>query len=147
VKRHPHLQPLSDDHHGALVLARRIGRAAEQRGAFAEAWQELQRRFDEEVEPHFRVEEQRLLPPLEAAGEQALVERTRGDHARLRTLVRAGPDPGIGAELAELLRRHVRFEERELFPRAESVLDPSVLEAVANAALAARTARDGARPR
>jgi len=33
VKRHPHLQPLSDDHHGALVLARRIGRAAEQRGA------------------------------------------------------------------------------------------------------------------
>ena len=29
MRRHPHLQPLSDDHHGALVLARRTLRMAD----------------------------------------------------------------------------------------------------------------------
>jgi hypothetical protein len=141
VKRHPHLRLLSDDHHAALVLARRTRRAAGRgagRGELAAMWQDVGRRFALELEPHFRVEEERLLPALEAAGEGALVERTRADHARLRALVRAEAAPEVAAEFAALLHRHVRFEERELFGRAEEVLAPSILEAVARAARAAR---------
>jgi hemerythrin-like domain-containing protein len=143
VKRHPYLQPLSDDHHGALVLARRIGLAAKQdpeRPALTSAWDDLQRRFARELEPHFRVEEERLLPQLEASGERALAARARADHARLRELARTEPDPVVAAQFADLLRRHVRFEERELFPRAERLLSLPVLEAAGRAALAAREA-------
>lgn len=143
MKRHPHLQPLSDDHHGALVLARRIGlatRQAAEQGALTQIWDGLRRRFARELEPHFRVEEALLFPQLEAAGERALVERAQADHARLRKLVHSEPDPVVAAEFAELLHRHVRFEERELFPRAESLLPISVLEALGRAALAAREA-------
>ena len=50
MRRHPHLRPLSDDHHGALVLARRIALAARQhpeRGPLSQAWDDLQRRYHE----------------------------------------------------------------------------------------------------
>ena len=143
MKRHPHLQPFSDDHHGALVLARRIGGVAkrdEEGEALREAWSDLRRHFTRELEPHFRVEEARLFPQLESAGESALVERARVDHATLRKLVRTEPTRAVAAQFAELLRSHVRFEERELFPRAEAVLSPSVLEAAGRAARAAREA-------
>ncbi len=143
MRRHPHLQPLSDDHHAALVLARRIGLAARQdpeRDALTKAWSGLRRRFARELEPHFRVEEEQLFPQLESRGEHALVERARADHARLRELVHTEPDPVVAAQFAELLHRHVRFEERELFPRAESLLPLPVLEAAGRAALAAREA-------
>ena len=143
MKRHPHLQALSDDHHRALVLARRIRLAAEQdreSEALTQAWDELGRRFARELEPHFRVEEERLFPQLEAAGEHALIEQAREDHARLRELVRAEPDPLVAAQFAERLHRHVRFEERVLFPRAESLLPLPTLEAAGQAAFAARKA-------
>jgi formiminotetrahydrofolate cyclodeaminase/hemerythrin-like domain-containing protein len=143
VRRHPHLQPLSDDHHSALVLARRTRLAAERcrdGGTLTKTWEDVTRRFASELEPHFRVEEERLFPQLESKGERPLVERARADHARLRELARAGPDLAATKEFAELLHRHVRFEERELFPRAESLLALPILEAAGRAAVAARKA-------
>jgi iron-sulfur cluster repair protein YtfE (RIC family) len=141
MKRHPSLQPLSDDHHGALVLARHVRRAAAQAGeALREAWPGLRRRFAGELEPHFVAEEQRLLPQLAAAGEGRFVERARADHARLRELVAGEPSAAAASEFASLLHDHVRFEERELFPRAERLLPADVLDAAGQAALAARGA-------
>ncbi|HEY8154832.1 MAG TPA: hemerythrin domain-containing protein [Myxococcota bacterium] len=139
MKRHPHLQPLSDDHHAALVLARRmrsLPEAAANPVDRAKAWEGARARFARELEPHFRVEEKWLFPPLAAAGEQALADRAVSDHRRLRELIASPPERAV--EFGEILHRHVRFEERELFPRAESVLDLATLEAAGRAALAAR---------
>ncbi len=141
MKRHPQLQPLSDDHHTALVLARRLRRVGSDAGDpadLAELWEGARASFARELAPHFRVEEERLFPPLAAAGENALVERALRDHRRLRELIASAPTPDQVIAFGELLHRHVRFEERELFPRAESVLDLAVLAAVGRAALAAR---------
>jgi hemerythrin-like domain-containing protein len=127
VRRHPLLQPLSDDHHRALVLARRTRRAAEASRdgkSLAKTWLDVRARFAAELEPHFRIEEAWLFPALEAAGEREVAARARSDHARLRELVQSEPDALTALELAELLRSHVRFEERELFPRAERLLTP-----------------------
>ncbi len=143
MKRHPHLEPLSDDHHRSLVLARRIRLAAREEPGhepLTQFWDEMRRLLASELEPHFRVEEEQLFPALEAAGEHALAERGRREHARLRELGGRAPDPAVAAELGELLHHHVRFEERELFPRAEAVLPDAVLEAAGKAALAAREA-------
>jgi hypothetical protein len=126
VKRHPYLQPLSDDHHRALVLARRMRRIAEgtaDPSTLAEAWREMTERFASELEPHFRIEERWLFPELEAAGERALCERALTDHARLRALVSGAPGPEAAGEFAQLVDGHVRFEERELFAAAERLLE------------------------
>jgi hypothetical protein len=149
VKRHPHFAPLSDDHHAALVLARhsrKTGEAAMGARDLDAAWQAIRRRFSAELEPHFLVEEELLLPPLASQGEAALVERTRTDHARLRELVAAHASPERMLAFGKLLHAHVRFEERELFARAEEVLSPSTLETVGRAAREARQGSACARP-
>jgi hypothetical protein len=128
VKRSDALRPLSDDHHRALVLARRAKRA------LAKTWPDVVAFFASDLEPHFQTEERWLFPLLDAAGELGLAERARADHARLRALVRAAAP---SAEFATALEEHVRFEERELFPVAERLLAlaETVRAACADAAL------------
>jgi len=124
MKRHPSLQPLSDDHHRALVLARRLRRdpGGSDAAGLAALEREVRREFETQLEPHFHIEESLLLPALEEKGEARLVERTLEDHARLRALVRGRWSEETARELGALLERHVRFEERILFPQAEALL-------------------------
>ncbi len=136
MKRDRRLRGLSSEHHQALVIARTLTeRAAEGRLDEAAArW--LADRFARELEPHFRVEEEVLLTALRAAGELELEARTRADHAFLRAgaaAAAAGSTEHLLA-FAERLFEHVRFEERELFPRSEAVLDDAVLDEVARRA-------------
>ncbi|GBG01230.1 hypothetical protein AZSI13_05570 [Azospira sp. I13] len=77
--------------------------------------------FATELEPHFQREEAELLPALLTVGESVLVSRTLAEHEVLRNLARrieAG-DRAALAPFAEALADHVRFEERELFERAQ----------------------------
>ena len=121
MRRDPRLRRLSAEHHHALVLARRA--PGETPG-----W--LRERFDRELAPHFDVEERLLLPAL---GDDPLAARTLADHRALREEVAAAErgDPGAPARFAGRLVAHVRFEERELFPRCEEILPAEVLDAVA----------------
>jgi len=123
------------------VLARRLQRVAGGAGdppELAKTWEGARASFAQELAPHFRVEEEWLFPPLAAAGESRLVERALEDHARLRDLIDSAPTIEIAIAFGERLHRHVRFEERELFPRAEALLGLPVLEAAGRAAVAAR---------
>jgi hemerythrin-like domain-containing protein len=132
MKRHPSLQPLSDDHHAALVLARRLRRLAlETAPSDVESLAgEVRETFGAELEPHFRVEEEWLFPALAQRGAPELVERAEEDHVRLRSLVGGAWKPGTAREIGVLLEKHVRFEERVLFPKAESLLSEEGLAAV-----------------
>jgi hypothetical protein len=132
MKRHPALQPLSDDHHGALVLARRLRRSSPRLTAsdVASLAGETRRQLEEELEPHFRVEEEHLLSVLEAHDAANLAARTAADHARLRSLIRGAWEPATAGEIGTLLERHVRFEEREMFPKLESILGDAELERI-----------------
>lgn len=136
MKRHPSLQPLSDDHHRALVLARRLRRESTgmDAGALARLAREVRQEFGAEIEPHFRVEERWMLPILEERGAGQLVARAAEEHARLRALVRGHWSEDTARTLGGLLEKHVRFEERVLFPEAESVLSDAELASVRDAA-------------
>lgn len=126
MKRHPQLQDLSREHHGALKLARAARQAAESNDAsqVAALAQRVARLFAVELEPHFCVEEQGILLQMAAAGERALVQRTLEEHAEMRRLVStlAVPDAATLLRFADLLAAHVRFEERDLFEAAQAVL-------------------------
>ena len=133
MQREPRLRGLSSDHHHALVLAQRLEKLADAGRADAEVARRLAERFDRDLEPHFAVEEELLLPGLDADGDDVLVARTRADHAFLRdcaTAARAGRTDEL-VPFARRLAEHVRFEERELFPRCEEILVDSLLDEVA----------------
>ena len=131
MKRDARLRGLSSEHHQALVLARMLVEH-ERTWALVDGVL-LGRRFDAELEPHFRIEDDVLLPALRLAGALQLVDRTAEDHAFLRRQVELARTGNEGAEraFATRLGDHVRFEERELFPACEALLPSGVLDEVA----------------
>lgn len=126
MKRHQQLQDLSREHHGALQLALHAKRAALSGDALriAASAAACVDAFATELDPHFVVEENGLLPALAAQGEGTLVQRTLAEHAELRQLIAklANPDAATLQRFSELLNAHVRFEERELFEVAQEHL-------------------------
>lgn len=127
MKRNPALQPLSREHHTALSLAKSCVRAA-QSGNFdlmSLACQRAIQAYADELEPHFHIEEARLLPLLFGnAAAKPLVNRTLADHQQLRDLIEAlRHNDAVALEnFGKCLSAHVRFEERELFPALEDFL-------------------------
>ena len=152
MKRELGLRDLSDDHHAALVLARRCKGAAAAASSVGAAalWQEVQGAFASQLEPHFQIEERHLLPALEAIGEARLAERIREDHAALRaSTASTAPAPDAIAAFGSRLESHVRFEEREVFGPTQGRLPAASLRAIADAWRATPRSRpaDGRAPR
>ncbi|HVO18177.1 MAG TPA: hemerythrin domain-containing protein [Anaeromyxobacter sp.] len=139
MRRSRQLKPLSSEHHHALLVAFQLRQALAGRAESAGAPRDLAglvalvRRFDEQVlKTHVRTEEDVLgayLPPED-------IRRLRAEHAELNRLVAGsrGPSPAEQraalAAFADLLERHVRWEERELFPYAEGHVDDATLAVI-----------------
>ena len=145
MKRTAELRGLSEDHHHGLALAQRAKRAAAGPAGHSteEAWADIERQFEAELEPHFGIEESLLAPALQGQGESELVSRLYEEHAALRECVgpSRGRSPADLLRFGELLERHIRFEERELFVVAEQRLGADALRAVAQACHARRVPR------
>lgn len=126
AKRTLALQPLSREHHTALTLAKACERAVQSRdeGLVSKTCQRVIRAFSDELEPHFRIEEQSLLPLLQSPENKPLELHTLEDHRRLRALLAGLRQNDVGTldSFGKLLSAHVRFEERELFPVLENLL-------------------------
>jgi len=126
MKRNPVLQPLSREHHSALVLAKACERAAQSADAAIVnlACRRAILAFENELDAHFRIEEESLLPLLKSTYSQALLQRTLKEHEQLRGLLiglQQNDAQALGS-FGKLLSAHVRFEERELFPVIEGLI-------------------------
>ena len=122
MKRHPALVDLSREHQMALQLGVEAKRAQTPQ-EIAAMIEKCSKAFNEHFEAHFQQEEKRLVPPLKAAQETALLERFEQDHAHLRALAALLPNWGVTelSAFSETMLAHVRFEERQLFPRYEAL--------------------------
>jgi hemerythrin-like domain-containing protein len=129
MKRSTALQQFSREHHTALSLAKVCERAVQSGDAeqMSAACQRAIQAFTNELEPHFQIEEQMLLPLLKSAEALKLSQRTLADHQQLRALLKElqQNNPDALDSFGNCLSAHVRFEERELFPALESVLNQS----------------------
>lgn len=131
MKRSPELAVLSREHHLALELALRLTRTSSTSVDALRA--EALAFWRSECSEHFRLEETVLLPAFadHAGAEDPDVVRIRHEHTDLRRrfaeLEHAPADSAALKALGERLAAHVRFEERTLFGRVESVLDPEEL--------------------
>jgi len=144
ARRHPSLVALSRDHHDALALAFRLHHPSPPGPATAVTPPSTPRGraaavldfFRAHLAGHFAAEEEALFPAVAArlapaAAEHALLGALIDDHRRMealrdeiaRALEARAPgedDAQLAAALqalADLLERHVRREERELFAR------------------------------
>lgn len=127
MKRSEALAPLSRDHHQGLFVALQLKRAdgssaAAARRAFLDFWEQAERH-------HFRVEEERLLPAFarHAEADHPAVVRVLVEHVDLRRRAQdlaaeEAMEPSGLSELGERLERHIRHEERVLFPLIEETV-------------------------
>lgn len=146
MKRHVALHPLSQHHHFALMEALFIRRALKEPAAgrkktLERVVRKFLRFWKKAGQQHFREEEEVLLPAWSKHGrldKEPLIMRLVADHAAIRAQIadleaalKAGqPVEELSAELARLLHDHVRFEENEVFPRAERLLNENELAAL-----------------
>ena len=147
-KRHPGLVPLSHDHHHALALALRCRKQA--LGQIKPTGVEgLRLRANEfltvyaaELSSHFEAEEKILFPQmsLHVPESEKLIDDLLRDHETVRR-ARAKLEQTVALgkvifDLGDLLERHIRREERELFPlfeqHAEIIGADEIAERLAN---------------
>jgi len=132
VTRHPSLIPLSQDHHHALALALRCRKQAlgqiKPMGVvgLAERAKEFLDFYEKNLRAHFAAEEQELFPWMRShiAASAVMIDELLRQHEELRQFA-AKIAAGVGLaklifDLGDLLERHVRKEERELFPLFEA---------------------------
>lgn len=133
MRRAIQLKLLSRDHHQALVAAQRVIRLVPESSAteIATAWQQLQHSLIEQIEQHFKIEEEFLLQPLEQLGiASQLTEQIYAEHEEFaRGAQLTNPNLVEIQRLAQLLKTHVRLEEQQLFPLAEQYLSAAQLHA------------------
>lgn len=128
------VQFLSADHRQLEALLADCARAAEGGGGSADR-AGLLGRLAVRLRAHETIEQELFYPALKGWIDADVLARAAADHqridARLERIASFDAEPAaVAAELAELaqwLRQHVQFEERELFAMAASALDLSAL--------------------
>lgn len=118
MRRHPRLLHFSREHHLALRLAKHASAAGDSL-PLAGVADEIAAARDELLR-HFAAEESELLAELDARQLTALRQRLLAEHRELSHLLAHPEDPARLQRLGELLRGHVQFEERELFPALQA---------------------------
>ena len=139
MRRSRQLKPLSSEHHHALLVSFQLRQGLAGHPESAGAPRDLPGlvalllRFDEQVfRTHTRTEEDVLGTHLSAAD----ARRLRAEHAELARLVAGTHATGAAEQRAALgafallIERHVRWEERELFPYAEEHVDEATLASI-----------------
>jgi len=134
LKRHQAIVSFSKDHHYGLLLVWKIRQGLkndirpERISNYAAYF------FREDLEKHFRDEEQLLFSKLAAT--DTLRKRAEADHQAIYELIAAIEQKKESAtllnQLADALEKHIRFEERELFLHLQNNISAADMELIEN---------------
>lgn len=140
MRRHDSLMPLTHDHHHALVQVRRLRAAAEEDEKLRlNQAREFVEFFNRDTTPHFKEEEEVILPLLSELPEaETAVERVLKEHLHLHALllrlvgeIEAGDVvPATMDILAATLEAHIRFEEKVVFPLVQTLVSEADLDSI-----------------
>tara|TARA_R110002049_G_scaffold307773_2_gene509423 strand:+ start:9188 stop:9652 length:465 start_codon:yes stop_codon:yes gene_type:complete len=119
-KRHKALQPLSREHHHGLLLSWKIRSGFSKNIAPKRIKTYADWFFENHLIPHFEMEEAHVFTILNEDNE--LVKRALADHRQLKRLFTEPNDKTKAlSKIEEELDKHIRFEERVLFPEIQKV--------------------------
>lgn len=136
AKRSIALQPLSRQHHNGLFFCLLL-----EKGVKKKADPVLMRDFcmffwENDLQLHFELEETNLVSLDSNAVLASGINRMMAEHARIRYLFHQNvqqADEQVFIQLYDLVEKHIRFEERELFPLIESVISGEELDEIGKA--------------
>lgn len=115
LKRDPALRHLSHDHHYGLLLCWKIRQGFKLGIEPYRIKVYCQWFWENYLEAHFEEEKKVIFPVL--SEEDPLIKQAMSEHKRLRKLFASwdNAEKTLG-QIEEELERHIRFEERTLFP-------------------------------
>ncbi|GAB4403741.1 MAG: hypothetical protein OHK0053_28730 [Microscillaceae bacterium] len=133
MKRHPHLIPLSREHHQGLLLAQLLkADAPPYPGLPTDLLGKIQyarQKYQQLLQPHFEKEEAFLFAhiPKHYPDLQALIATLQEEHVELHQLFGqlqhpATIHPATLDHLGKLLEQHIRREERQFFQALQARL-------------------------
>lgn len=125
MQRSQQLIPLSHDHHHGLVFCKRIESRLDKQEDPARIIEYVLDFWRKELVSHFEEEEHQFFPLLPETNSELV--QALSEHAALRALIHEfetsnGSQTEQLRRFASLLRSHIRFEERVLFPLIEQRL-------------------------
>ncbi|MGZ8523557.1 MAG: hemerythrin domain-containing protein [Chitinophagaceae bacterium] len=131
IKRHQALVSFSKEHHFGLLLVWKIRQgllkavSAERIGKYVLFF------FKEDLETHFREEEQLLFSKLPVT--DTLRKRAEEEHKEIYSLVetiQGNSDESLLRQFADILEKHIRFEERTLFNHLQTHISAGELKEI-----------------
>jgi len=129
IKRSEQLAPLSREHHDGLLFAWKIRQGIANHTPLEQMRNYAMWFWRNHIKPHFFQEEKILLPHLPQ--DNSLRQRLVDEHEHIRELI-LGLDEEADKRtltiLCDLLDKHIRFEERELFVYLEEQLGKDKLD-------------------
>lgn len=127
-KRHASLQPLSREHHQALLLCWKF-RQGFNKGVEPERMMKYASWFwATYLAPHFKAEEEVFFPILPK--DHPAVIKALKQHKELKSMFNS-TDSDVAYTLRQIafeLEQHIRFEERDLFNEIQAAASPEQLE-------------------
>ena len=130
LKRVLELQPLSHDHHHGLQLCWKIRTGFSKQVEVERIKNYADWFFTNHLVPHFELEEKYIFTILDQKNE--FVKQALTDHRRLKRLFSetTNLEKSLGL-IEEELEKHIRFEERILFPEVQKEATPEQLAEIA----------------
>ncbi|MES2003437.1 MAG: hemerythrin domain-containing protein [Bacteroidota bacterium] len=123
MKRNEHLRTLSRDHHFGLLFCWKIRQGLKNKIATVRIRQYVNYYWVSYLHQHFLDEETVLFNPLNDRLCNMGISQHKKIEAQIKYINEAEEgDTDAYKLLADLVDKHIRFEERELFPYLESVL-------------------------
>jgi len=125
MKRITQLQPLSNEHHQSLRLAKKCKDIlAKETDEVIKAFSlQLKDEFDTQWDKHFRTEEKTIFSVAESKGKEIseICQQLKKEHQTMEKMVESisAGDYQLLHEFGQLLHDHTRLEERQLFPMVE----------------------------
>lgn len=131
IKRNEHIVPLSRDHHEGLLLCWKLRKGVQEGIAPYRMWRYVAWFWDQHLTEHFREEEELLFTKVSHPDADRALDEHRQIKRQVDDITRGVTEaPTAFTALADLIDRHIRFEERELFPLLEELLSPEQLAAI-----------------
>lgn len=114
IRRHTALHPVSREHHDGLMLCFQLRKGVKEGIRISRMSAYLEWFAAEHLDPHFRYEEDVLIPL--SGSDHPMSVQVRNEHVVLRSFFkRADWNEQLLLNFADLLDQHIRFEERVWF--------------------------------
>ena len=137
MKRNRNLQPLSRQHHNALMAVLLLKKGVRKKASLSTMQMFVAKFWNDDLNNHFKQEENLFVSFNSRSTEASkLYEQMKSEHEQMRQMVHQISSEEVNYELLEhfytALESHIRFEERIYFPLIESVATDEELLHIGN---------------